>query len=413
MFAEERGIKAHVAQREVRSTGNDEARVFPNRKIVLVAIAGIGGHEIQRDVRAVCRSGNLQPHFPRADERGNRHLPGLGAVPLADVADLREAPQGLLPLGNRLHQVASVARFGRAPESAHRVEQERRFRFIQRLPQRAQILGVESVQACHVRDRFLLRLEGAAFRERGCEIFLQRQDAPVLGVELDALQVHGGTAALLRELRVESPDCHHLFLRPIPLRRAGRERDSVGQQHRVGRDVLRGIEILRHERRRHHKGVADVHEAFAGSGVGRKLLRRVERPHAGQIADGVGIFGVGETAEHDRAGVAGAGLSGGGQRCLDPLEQVLSFAGRRLRLVLGRHFPERHLINHVLPCFRMFEQLGERGEAFEVEVALLLLGRMAAEAILLQHRPGPSCEISFQGPGPWDRGGASNRNERA
>ena len=57
-----------------------------------------------------------------------------------------------------------------------------------------------------------------------------------------------------------------------------------------------------------------------------------------------------------------------------------------LRLFLRRHFAQGNLFDHTLPDLGMFHHLAQRSKAFEVEIALVLLGRVATEAILFEQR---------------------------
>ena len=70
-------------------------------------------------------------------------------------------------------------------------------------------------------------------------------------------------------------------------------------------DLLRRVEVLRDQRRRHHQRVAGVGEPFARRAVDGELAGRVERVDAGQVAERVGVFGVVEPAEDHPPGVAG------------------------------------------------------------------------------------------------------------
>jgi hypothetical protein len=113
-----------VAQGKVRTAGRDQARVFPQGKIISAVIACIGDGKIERHLPACGRRGEFQSHFARVGERCDGHLPGFGAIPFADVADLREAPECLLPLGDDPDQRVGVAGAGAAPLRAQWVEQE-------------------------------------------------------------------------------------------------------------------------------------------------------------------------------------------------------------------------------------------------------------------------------------------------
>src|SRR5205823_8345500 len=93
-----------------------------------------------------------------------------------------------------------------------------------------------------------------------------------------------------------------------------------------------------------------------------------------------------EAAEHDRAGIARPLQGDFVEHGVYPIQQLLALSLCRLGLVLGRHLVIRELLHYVLPNLRMFLYLGERRKVLEVEVALMLLRRMALEAILGEER---------------------------
>jgi len=83
---------------------------------------------------------------------------------------------------------------------------------------------------------------------------------------------------------------------------AGMDAWSVSLEPEIG--SLGGVEILGHQRRRHHEGLPGVGEALAGGAVHRKLPGRVERGQASEITDGERVFGVREPAQNHPAGIA-------------------------------------------------------------------------------------------------------------
>ena len=94
------------------------------------------------------------------------------------------------------------------------------------------------------------------------------------------------------------------FVGPVAAGGVGREADAVAEQHGVRSHVLGGIEIFAEQGRRHDEGVAGVGEAFAGRAVGGELAGGIEGD-AGEVAQGVGVFGVVEASQDDRAGITG------------------------------------------------------------------------------------------------------------
>ena len=94
----------------------------------------------------------------------------------------------------------------------------------------------------------------------------------------------------------------------------------------------------------------------------------------------------------------------------DPRLEPLLLRRRRLRLFLGRHLVVGKLLGHILPDFGVALHLVDRSEHFEIEVALLFLGRMTPETELLQDRPDLSFEHRRLGRRPRRRRG--RREER-
>ena len=116
---------------------------------------------------------------------------------------------------------------------------------------------------------------------------------------------------------------------------------------------LRGVEVLRHERRRHHERLARVRKSLARAAVGRKLPRRIERVVAGEVADGVGVFGGIEPAEHDAAGVARPGAGLGLEKVMEPLADLGPFLLGRLVGLRRRHLAGGHHLGHPLPDLQL------------------------------------------------------------
>ena len=152
----------------------------------------------------------------------------------------------------------------------------------------------------------------------------------------------------------------------------------------MGGDVLRGVEILREQRGRHDERCAGVREALARRAVHGELARRVERLDAREVAEGVGELRVREAAQHDGAGVAGTGQRDFVECAAHPRDELGLLRAGELRLVLGRHLTEFELLLNLLPDLRVALHGVEGLKALEVEVALVVLGRVALEAELVQ-----------------------------
>ena len=151
-------------------------------------------------------------------------------------------------------------------------------------------------------------------------------------------------------------------------------------------DILCGIEILCEQRRRHHQSGAGIGKAFARRAIDGKFLRGIERRNTREIADGVGVFPVRQTPQPHRPRIPRAGQRDAIQRALHPVREELHLLGRRPRLVLRRHLFVANLIQGVLPNQGVAFHESQRGKAFQIEIALLLLRGVASDAVFLQHR---------------------------
>ena len=73
------------------------------------------------------------------------------------------------------------------------------------------------------------------------------------------------------------------------------------------------------------------------------------------------------------------------EEAVGPAAKGLALVGRGLRFLLGRHLAVVEHLDDLRPGLRVPPHVGEGGEAFEVQLSLLLLGRVAFHAELLQH----------------------------
>ena len=151
-------------------------------------------------------------------------------------------------------------------------------------------------------------------------------------------------------------------------------------------EVLRGVEILREQRGRHDERRAGVREALARRAVHGELACRVERFDARKVAEGVGVFGVREAAQHDGTGVARAGQRDVPERAARPRDELGLLRGGELRLVLRRHLAEFQLLLDLLPDLRVVLHDIERLEPLQIKIALVRLGRVALHAELVEER---------------------------
>ena len=151
-------------------------------------------------------------------------------------------------------------------------------------------------------------------------------------------------------------------------------------------EILRGIQILREQRRRHHQCRTRVGESLASRAINGKLLRRIERRDACEVTNRVSVFHVRQTPKHHRAGITSAGERDVIQRALHPVREQLHLLGRRSRFPFRRHFVVANLFQRTLPHHRVALHEFESREALHTEITLLLLGRVAGDAVFLQHR---------------------------
>ena len=241
----------HIAEQQVRSAGRHQSRTLPHDIVVLVSIAGVTGGQIERDLLLIRCGRQLHPQFLSRRQGCHRFLPALGAADLPDVTDAGEPPQPLLPQTNLRGQRFGLIRFGRAPARSHGVQQQRRLwvRIAQRPPEQSEILRVHSPFLGDSLDRLAPRRERVPFDQRGGDVLLDGQPSAIVGLEDDPLQVDARGAAGIRMRAVHCADLHERVVRPVTRRVRWREPDAVGQQHRMLRDLLGGVEILRDQSR--------------------------------------------------------------------------------------------------------------------------------------------------------------------
>ena len=80
--------------------------------------------------------------------------------------------------------------------------------------------------------------------QRGVQIPGQRQHTTVTRVELDALEIDRGAAAILGVAPVKLPDGREAFFGPVTLRSARREPHTIGKQDRMASHLLGRIEVF-------------------------------------------------------------------------------------------------------------------------------------------------------------------------
>ena len=154
----------------------------------------------------------------------------------------------------------------------------------------------------------------------------------------------------------------------------------------MSRQRLGRIEIFGQQRRRHHEGRPGIGESFARRTIHRKLLRRIQRSHAGQVSDGVGVFHVGQAPQHHRSRITRIRQGDPVQRTLHPVRQELHLFGTWLRFVLGRHLMIMNLLQGVLPHRRIVLHQIQGLEALQIKVPLLLFRGVASDTVFLEQR---------------------------
>lgn len=125
--------------------------------------------------------------------------------------------------------------------------------------------------------------------------------------------------------------------------------------------------------------VADVGEAFAAAAVGLEFFGEAV-VLAGEVADGVVVFEVGETAEGDGAGVAGVAVGDFGQGGVDPGDEGGFFGGEDFVGVFGGHFAGFDDLADFFPESEFLFDLGIGEEGLEVDAAFGFFVAMALEA---------------------------------
>ena len=170
----------------------------------------------------------LHSQFLGCGERQHGHLPGRGSVDLANVPDRSEPPQRPLPARDRGRYLRGWRTC--TPLLSHQIENERWPAVPQHCAKSAEV--------------FLIKAGRYAFIPSCGNVFLQGQNAPAVGVELDTLQVHRSAAAGHRELRIELTDASQCLIRPIPRRGRWRKSNAFRCQHRMARNLFGRIQIL-------------------------------------------------------------------------------------------------------------------------------------------------------------------------
>ena len=124
--------------------------------------------------------------------------------------------------------------------------------------------------------------------------------------------------------------------------------------------LLRRIEILREQGGRHHQRRPGIREPLPRRAIHGKLPGRIERIDSGEVAQGVGVFVVGEPTQHHRPWITGVGEGEVIERAPHPTEELLLLGFGWLLLLLWRHLAVEDLVDHILPDLRILGAAGGR-----------------------------------------------------
>ncbi len=240
-------------------------------------------------------------------------------------------------------------------------------------------------------DAFLGRQ--AADRRRGIAqrrpVLVVPRDVERLAVALEAER----PAALARDdaeaaRRVEIVDAIEGRQLEAALAGVDVEGQRPGADHGMVGDLLGRVEVVLDGRVLHRLDVAEVGEAFAADRVAGGVDAGLD-VDAGQVVDGVGVFGAGQAADGDAAGIAGVLRVELAERRSDPRHRrgPLRVGGEVVRVVGGRHVAALEHQRDVVPqvCLLAHGRGGQaRGQLVEVDATLGSGAGVAVGAVLLE-----------------------------
>ncbi len=160
----------------------------------------------------------------------------------------------------------------------------------------------------------------------------------------------------------------------------------------------RGLQILVQQRRRHGQRLAGIVEA---GGIGRIDGKLAGELHvlAGEIADGVVVFGVAQAARQHGPGIARGLLHLFRAHGLNPVDDLLARFRRRRRHGLGRHLLRGQPFHHQRPAGIIAGHHVHGGVGLEIELRGGRLAAVAGDAILRDERPHGLLELPVEGGG--------------
>ena len=345
---------------------------------------------------------DFQPQFLFSQQRTDLLEPPRTAALSAQQPDRAERPQAPLPGDDVGGELGGILRLGRSPVGTQVVQEQRSVIGIEPRPEQAQVLGIQTPPRGHGGDRLASLGERLPFGQCRGEVLFQRQQSGVPEVSQSLVTLVRRAESLDRRvLPVERADFSEPLVCPIASAVPRREVDASRQQHRMPGDFVAGIEVFSQEGRRHHQRVAGVGEALARCPLGGKFPRRVKR-HAGQVTDREGVLGVVQPSQYHWPRISRPSQRLGVQILIDPGPQRLPLCSRRLRRFLRRHFAVVEHLDHLQPRLRPLADRGKGRELLEIQLANLLLRRVAAQAIAAQQWPNRLLELGIE---PCERHG--------
>ena len=388
------GQAGHIAQRELRLVAAGQSGIPPAHKVSLIAIARVGGPEINHQVSAVLRRGELDAEILRRLRDALRIHPRGRPALAANVTDRVKPPQCLLPLVDCLDQRLGLREPGFVPQRPNAVEHQRPAGggvLIEHVPERLEIFCVQPVLGGDCGHAFFPLPKRPTLRQRGGKVGLER-DAAVAADDIGLGR--GGVIPRVAKLsvdvhvtRIKLVDARHDLVGPVAFGRVFGKTDAVREQHHVPGDLLAGVEELIDQRGRHSQRIAGVGEALTRRAVDRKLTRGIQRRHPGEVAHGVVVLVVIEAAQHHATGVAGQRPSLLDQKTFHPLLQGRALLVGGLIGFPGRHLSAREHLLHLDPGFRIAPEIGKRLERIEIHLRLGILPLVAVETKLIQQWP--------------------------
>ena len=161
------------------------------------------------------------------------------------------------------------------------------------------------------------------------------------------------------------------------LLRTGRDepREVLIQRLPPEREILLEL-VARHEKRRAHR----IEGPRAS--IGRQFARR--HGHAEEVADRVLVFATVEPPHRDFPARVGELVARGHEGAGEGIKEIRLRCRIRLLFILRRHFARVDGVQHLLPQVGFFDRVHAERDVIEPHFALLLLGVVAAQAVVFE-----------------------------